>query len=150
MNTKVGVGVAIIDYVDGKAHVLLGKRKGSHGEGEWAFPGGHMEYMESFEDAAHRELIEEIGPSVSVTNMEVCSVTNLKSYAPKHYIDIGMTCRFISGDIKTMEPDKVESWQWVAIDQLHKLKLFATVLNTVEAALSDDFLRYGTSQVYDF
>jgi 8-oxo-dGTP diphosphatase len=29
--------------------VLLGKRRGSHGRGEYAWPGGHMEYMESFE-----------------------------------------------------------------------------------------------------
>src|SRR5215469_4737907 len=45
---KVGVGVMILK--DGK--VLIGKRKGAHGAGEWAWPGGHLEYMESFEDCA--------------------------------------------------------------------------------------------------
>ncbi len=34
---KSGVGVMILK--DGT--VLLGRRKGSHGEGEWAWPGGH-------------------------------------------------------------------------------------------------------------
>jgi 8-oxo-dGTP diphosphatase len=34
---KVGVGVCIVK--DNK--VLLGKRKNSHGDGTWAFPGGH-------------------------------------------------------------------------------------------------------------
>ena len=48
---KVGVGVMILK--DGE--ILLGKRKGSHGEGEYAFPGGHLEYMESFSDCAKRE-----------------------------------------------------------------------------------------------
>ena len=45
--TRVGIGVIILK--DGK--VLLGKRKGSHGAGEYAFPGGHLEYMESFDVA---------------------------------------------------------------------------------------------------
>ncbi len=49
---RVGIGVMVMK--DGK--VLLGKRKGSHGAGEYAWPGGHMEYMESFEDVAKREV----------------------------------------------------------------------------------------------
>ena len=49
---KVGVGVMI--FKNGK--VLLGKRKGSHGEGEFALPGGHLEYMEGFANCASREV----------------------------------------------------------------------------------------------
>jgi len=41
---RVGLGVLIIK--DGK--VLLGRRKGAHGEGTWAPPGGHLECGESF------------------------------------------------------------------------------------------------------
>ncbi len=54
---KVGVGVMILK--DGK--VLLGKRKGSHGQGEYAFPGGHLEHMESFADCAKREVADTSG-----------------------------------------------------------------------------------------
>ena len=54
---KVGIGVMI--FKDDK--ILLGKRKGSHGEDEYAFPGGHLEYMESFAGCARREVSEECG-----------------------------------------------------------------------------------------
>lgn len=52
---KVGVGIMVMK--NGK--VLLGKRKGSHGTGKYAWPGGHMEHMESFEECAKREVREE-------------------------------------------------------------------------------------------
>ena len=76
---KVGVGILI--FKDGK--ILLHKRKGSHGAGEYAFPGGHLEYMESFEDCAKREIAEECG--VEVVNIRFNYVANVAKYAPKHY-----------------------------------------------------------------
>jgi 8-oxo-dGTP diphosphatase len=81
---KVGVGVMILK--DGK--VLLGKRKGSHGEGEYAFPGGHLEYMESFEDCARREVNEECG--IEIKNIRFQFLANITKYAPKHYAHIGL------------------------------------------------------------
>ena len=54
---KVGVGVIVVR--DGK--VLLGKRRGAHGEGSWSFPGGHLEFNELLEICAKREAKEETG-----------------------------------------------------------------------------------------
>ena len=62
-------------FKDGK--VLLGKRKGSHGVGEYAWPGGHMEYMESFEGCAKQETMEETG--VEIENLRFLRVMNLKA-----------------------------------------------------------------------
>lgn len=140
--TKVGIGVAVFKG----DHVLLGVRKGSHGEGELAFPGGHMEYMESFHAVALRELAEEVGEGFVVKGLEVVSIINLTDYAPKHYIDIGLACEWVSGDPIVMEPDKCEAWVWVPISKIMsgKTALFKTVSRIVEAAVSSSGVK-----VYD-
>ena len=123
---KVGIGVMIMK--DKK--VLLGKRKGSHGEGEYAWPGGHMEYMESFESCAKREVMEETG--MEVENIRFIRLLNLKTYAPKHYIDIGLVADWKSGEPKIIEKDRTEGWDWYDIDKLPK-PLFSTIPTYIEA-----------------
>lgn len=109
---KVGIGILI--FKDNK--ILLGKRRGSHGDGEYAFPGGHLEYMESFEDCAKREIAEECG--IEVKNIRFHLLANLIKYAPKHYIHIGMIADWEGGEPKVLEPDRCESWAWYNIDEL--------------------------------
>jgi len=104
---KVGVGVIIIK--DGK--ILLGKRKNSHSEGDWSYPGGHLEYGESWEDCARREVMEEVG--IQIKNLCFGTVTNdLFIKANKHCVTICMISDFASGKIKTLEPDRCEGWEW--------------------------------------
>ena len=123
---KVGIGVMIIK--DGK--VLLGKRKGSHGAGEYAWPGGHMEYMESFEGCAKREVQEETG--MEIENIRFLRLLNLKNYAPKHYVDVGLIADWKNGEPQIMEPDKIENWDWYEMDKLPS-PLFGTISTYFEA-----------------
>ena len=122
---------------DGK--ILLGKRKGAHGAGEYAGFGGHLEELEAFEGGLLRELAEEGGPDIKVKNLRFLSVTNLRKYAPKHYVDIGMVAEWESGEPQIMEPDKIESWGWHDIDNLPE-PLFGVIENYVEA--------YKTGKIY--
>jgi 8-oxo-dGTP diphosphatase len=109
---KVGVGVMI--FKEGK--VLLGKRRNSHGTGEYAWPGGHMEPMESFEECARREVREETG--IEIHNIRFLRLLNFKDYAPKHYIDIGLIADWKSGEPAVSEPDKCEGWNWYDLGHL--------------------------------
>lgn len=123
---KVGVGVMILK--DGK--VLLGKRKNSHGAGEYAFPGGHLEYMEGFEECALREIKEECG--IEIENLEFLFLANLTQYAPKHYVHIGLVADWKSGVPVVLEPDKSESWDWFDLNNLPE-PLFEVCKSSVES-----------------
>lgn len=126
MHPLVGIGVMVMR--DGK--VLLGKRRGSHGEGEYQFTGGHLDYMESFADCAKRETFEETG--IRIGNIRFLRLLNLKQYAPKHYVDIALIADWESGEPQVMEPEKVESWDWYDLHDLPQ-PLFATTETYIEA-----------------
>ena len=123
---KVGIGVMVMK--DGK--VLLGKRNGSHGAGEYAWPGGHLEYMESFEACAKREVMEETG--MEIRNVTFMRLMNLKEYAPKHYVDVGLVAHWQSGEPRVMEPDRIEGWDWYDLDNLPQ-PLFSAIPSYLEA-----------------
>lgn len=96
--------------------VLLSKRKGSHGVGEWQFPGGHLEYGESFEQCAKREAREEA--DIEIENVRFQFLANVKKYDKKHYVHIGLIADYNSGEPKTIEPEKAEKWGWYDLDNL--------------------------------
>lgn len=107
----VGVGILIIK----DNRVLLAKRKGSHGEGEYAFPGGHLEFGESFSDCAIRETSEEAG--IQISDIEFQFLANIIKYDGKQYVHVGLTAKWLSGDPQNLEPNKSEDWGWHKIEQ---------------------------------
>ena len=120
---RVGLGVIIIK--DGK--VLLGKRKNAHGDGHWSPPGGHLEFMETWQACAAREVLEETG--LTVENIRFLGCTNdFFEKEQKHYVTIWMRADYKSGTLTLCEPDKCEGWQWFDIDALPQ-PLFVTVHN---------------------
>ena len=89
-----------------------------------------MEYMESFEECSRREVREETG--MEIQNIRFLRLLNLKAYAPKHYVDIGIAADWKSGEPKVLEPHKCEGWKWFEIDNLPFPRFFACD-STVEA-----------------
>lgn len=123
---KVGVGVLVLK--DGK--VLLGKRKGAHGAGHYGGLGGHLEFWESIEECAKRECMEEAG--IEITNIKFLTLSNIKKYGGKHYIDVGVVAEWKSGEPKILEPKKCAGWGWYDLNSLPK-PLFAALENYIEA-----------------
>lgn len=125
-HTKISVMIMVIK--EGK--LLLGKRKGSHGEGQFASPGGHLEYMESYTECALREIEEECG--IEVQNIKFLFVANITEFVPKHYCRVGLIAEWKSGDPQLREPESCESWDWYDIDNLPS-PLFSSVEQGIDA-----------------
>jgi 8-oxo-dGTP diphosphatase len=112
---KPKVGVACFIFKDGK--FLIGLRKGSHGEDSWSIPGGHLEFGESFEQTAYREVLEETG--LKVQNIRFGALTNdIFKNDNKHYVSIWMVSDYAGGKEKITEPDRYVSMRWVSFDEL--------------------------------
>lgn len=110
---KVGVGVIV--RKDGK--VLLGKRKNAHGAGDWSFPGGHLEYHESPEEACVREVAEETG--LAIKNIKHVAFTNdIFDGDDMHYITLYLVADYDGGEVVLREPEKCEGWEWFSWDNL--------------------------------
>ena len=106
---RVGLAVIILK----KDEVLLGQRQGSHGAGTWAFPGGHLEYFESFKECAIREVKEETGLNIKLIDKNPVAATNdLFIKEKKHYITLFLRAEYQGGTPKIMEPEKCSEWKW--------------------------------------
>lgn len=113
---RIGVGVMIIND---KGEVLIGQRQGSHGAGEWSFPGGHLEFGETIMETAIREAKEEC--NLDLSGLELISVADERRYIEtdgKHYVNIGIKANSFSNEVKIMEPDKCLEWRWFSFDNL--------------------------------
>ncbi len=104
---KVGLGVVIVR--DGK--VLIGHRIGAHGANTWSIPGGHVEFGESWEACARREVKEETG--LEIEQATFLGVTDDVDIGEgKHYVTIFMKAFCMAGIPRICEPDKFEELRW--------------------------------------
>jgi len=102
-----------------KGEVLLGERRGSHGAGEWCFPGGHLDFGETVFDCARRETKEET--NLDVGECRLVSVADEMRYIStdgKHYLNLGVKVEYIGGEPRVMEPNKCLGWHWFSLDNL--------------------------------
>lgn len=122
------VGVAVI-LIDGKK-VLLGERRGSHGDGTWCFPGGNLEFGESPLLCAKRELKEETG--LNVTQLMQGPYTNdVFERENKHYVTLFVLGKYEGGTPDLREPEKCKGWRWFEWGQL-PAPLFLPIQNLLK------------------
>lgn len=107
------IGVFIILTKDNM--VLLGKRKNAYKSGSHGCPGGRLELAESLIECATRELLEETG--VRSTSFRFVGVIR-ELQEGYNFIHFAFECNKYDGDIRVMELEKCESWDYCPIDKL--------------------------------
>jgi len=101
-----------------KGKILAARRKkGTHLEGHWEFPGGKLEPGESPEECLVRELAEELG--VSVRPGRILDVV-FHRYPEKSVLLLFYACSLVEGGPEPKPIDCAELL-WVERERLHSL-----------------------------
>ncbi len=144
----VGVGVVV---ENSNKEILMKKRKNSHGENEWALPGGKVNFGESFEEAGLRELREETG--LTGREPKVISLSNQRRYLEEgiHCVIIGIRVK-VEEDLKpvNLEPEKCQNFGWFSLDRLPE-NIFEgseQILNGIKG--KGEIIRYVESENLEF
>ena len=104
--------VAALVRDDAGRYLITRRRRGSHLEGLWEFPGGKRESGESLETALRRELTEELSARFTVGER----VDTVRWEYPERTVVIHFyRCRLESG---TIEPRESQAMAWVAPERL--------------------------------
>jgi len=99
--------------------LLLGLRgKACYGAGTWALPGGHLEFGERLDEAACREIKEELGAHVSPEQLRLASlVDDIRAGGP-HYIHVSFELKNPKWKPRIMEPESCDEWRYFPLDHL--------------------------------
>lgn len=110
---RVGVGVIVRRGGD----VLLVRRRGTHGDGTWSTPGGHLDFGEAPAACAVREASEETGVSIGLPRF--VGVTNdVFEDEQKHYVTIWLEADHESGEAAVNADYELSEVAWFPNDGL--------------------------------
>ena len=131
---RVGVGVLVVVVLPddhntddtSTPRVYCGIRQGSHGAGTLALPGGHLEFGESWETCALREVEEEMHLSSDhLTTPQFGHVVNtILTEDEKHYVTLFLMTTltgYPTVQAVTAEPDKCQGWDLYSWNDLQSM-----------------------------
>ncbi|WP_321447155.1 NUDIX hydrolase [uncultured Cohaesibacter sp.] len=118
-NQKQKPRVAVLSLVVKGRHILLVRRANPPDAGKWGFPGGKVEFGETLEMAAQRELFEETGIRARADRI----LTTLEAFSRDqaerlqfHYVMVAVLCEWQEGE-PVAGDDALEA-EWYHADDL--------------------------------
>lgn len=115
--------VAVAVFILKERKLMMGRRRNCVGNSYFSVPSGHLEFGESFEECAAREVKEETG--LEIVKTEVLRVTNCifsDKEKLEHYVVVFVRSFLADPNAITqnIEPEKCDGWGWYDFDSLPK------------------------------
>ena len=112
---RASVGVGVI--IERNGTVLLQRRTGSHGEGTWSCPGGHIDFGETIEECARRETQEETGLEIGTVTFHTLT-NDIFPDENKHYVTVWVRAKCLGGEPTIQPGHEATAVGWFAWDRL--------------------------------
>jgi len=144
---KADIGIFVLNSKNDK--ILLGKR---FGEGFWSLPGGKLNFGDSFEDCAVKELYKQTKLAIIKERLvELCSFNALDKKNKYHSLEIDFLLKLTEKEeCEVINNDKFsfETWSWYNFDEMLEVmpKLFCTIqmfLTKYKIKNIDDIISMG-------
>jgi 8-oxo-dGTP diphosphatase len=126
----VAVGIAVFN-TEGKIFITKRGQAASNDRGKWEIPGGGIEFGETLEIAAKREIKEENDIDIEIVEPLHMSDHILPDEG-QHWVTTTFMCRYVGGEPKRMEPEKCEAVGWFTIEEAEKLDLSGITKHDLE------------------
>lgn len=141
----IGINALIIND---KNQILLGLRAGKRGgSGTYGLVGGKAKNGETIEETAKREIFEETGLIVDMTDLEVINIFTTQSTPEVMFYQIGVLVKKYTGEPKNMEPNKCDELKYFDLNNLPE-NLFLGTKGNIELYLQNKF--YDKKVNYDY
>lgn len=124
---------------DDEGNILVQDRKNPNWPGV-TFPGGHVEYAESFVDSVVREIKEETG--LDIENPVLCGIKQFQTTDDERYVVLFYKTNRFTGELKASDEGEVF---WIKRDELSKYALandFAEMVTVFESDELSEFYFY--------
>jgi mutator protein MutT len=115
----IGVAVGAMIF-NGKRELFLTKRgkKATNERGCWEVPGGKINFGETLQEAIKREMKEEYGVDIEVTE-QLPAADHLIPDEKQHWVPTTFLAKIKKGQKpKIMEPQKCDAIGWFTLDKL--------------------------------
>jgi len=100
--------------------LFLRRARTAYGEGGWCLPGGKVDYFETVEEAALKELREETALKGKGVRFLFYQDSLPPEPGPMHCINLYFECR-VSGELE-MNPESSD-WAWLGSDDLDRYEI---------------------------
>jgi len=114
----------VIVITEDERILLVRHRKGSRLY--WVLPGGRLEYGESINECAARELREETGLDIEVQKFVFLSEAIAPDHS-RHIVNIYLTGKVVGGSMQLGDEPVLAGVEYVPLAELNRLTLFPPV-----------------------